>query len=206
MTTQDYLKQVAYIGFTINDGEKYDAYYSKFDDSYITRVGMEDSVELLAEREITEELTHGVGFSPKDNKWYGWSHRAIFGFTVGSTCTEGDCHYRPKNPDDFLKGLLRFWSDEYRENVSAKHYWRELTEDVPVNPGEAEQKSVHTGKYEYGVLVEWVYGSNLPKYRLRRTINSLFCVYPEVYGRGEWVAETLEDAKQMAIDFNLGVS
>jgi len=33
-----------------------------------------------------------------------------------------------------------------------------------------------------------------------------FTPYPEKYGRGEWTAETLADAKQMAIDFNKGVS
>ena len=36
-----------------------------------------------------------VGYSVKDGKWYGWSHRAIFGFQIGSKCREGDCHYTP---------------------------------------------------------------------------------------------------------------
>jgi hypothetical protein len=34
-----------------------------------------------------------VGFSTKDGKWYGWSHRAIYGFMIGSKCKKGDCHY-----------------------------------------------------------------------------------------------------------------
>ena len=38
-----------------------------------------------------------IGFSSKDVKWYGWSHRAIFGFKIGSTCKKGDCHYIPKS-------------------------------------------------------------------------------------------------------------
>lgn len=25
-----------------------------------------------------------IGYSPKDRKWYGWSHRAIHGFGIGS--------------------------------------------------------------------------------------------------------------------------
>jgi hypothetical protein len=37
-----------------------------------------------------------IGFSDKDGKWYGWSHRAIFGFKVGSVCRKGDCHYRSR--------------------------------------------------------------------------------------------------------------
>ena len=32
-----------------------------------------------------------VGFSEKEKKWYGWSHRAIFGFGIGSEVKEGDC-------------------------------------------------------------------------------------------------------------------
>jgi hypothetical protein len=36
-----------------------------------------------------------VGFSVKDGKWYGWSHRAIFGFKIGSKCAPGHCHYKP---------------------------------------------------------------------------------------------------------------
>ena len=30
--------------------------------------------------------------------------------------------------------------------------------------------------------------------------------YPDTYGRGEWTADTLEDAKQMACDYVDGVS
>lgn len=32
-----------------------------------------------------------IGFSPRDQKWYGWSHRAIYGFTIGDIVKEGDC-------------------------------------------------------------------------------------------------------------------
>ena len=122
MNTKDYLNKVAYKE-TVDlcmDGKLSDIYSSKFDGSYITHVGLEKSVKFMADKEITEELTHGVGFSPKDKKWYGWSHRAIYGFEIGSTCKKGDCHYTPK--------------------------------------------------------------------------------------QGEWTAKTMEDAKQMAVDFNKGVS
>lgn len=29
-----------------------------------------------------------IGFNPNENKWYGWSHRAIMGFGVGSKAME----------------------------------------------------------------------------------------------------------------------
>jgi hypothetical protein len=32
-----------------------------------------------------------IGFSEAEQKWYGWSHRAIFGFGIGDTVREGDC-------------------------------------------------------------------------------------------------------------------
>ena len=32
-----------------------------------------------------------VGFCETEQKWYGWSHRAIYGFGIGDVVTEGDC-------------------------------------------------------------------------------------------------------------------
>lgn len=43
-----------------------------------------------------EEKACGVGFSEKEQKWYGWSHRAIYGFGIGSKCKKGDAHYKGK--------------------------------------------------------------------------------------------------------------
>lgn len=60
-------------------------------------VGNPDFVKVLADRQISPEKAqpdHGVcsiGFSDKDQKWYGWSHRAIYGFGVGHKCKAGDC-------------------------------------------------------------------------------------------------------------------
>jgi len=84
---------VAFIGGSSIPGDDGKIYYSKYDGSYITRVGMEKSVKWLAKHEVTDCLTHGVGYSKKEHKWFGWSHRAAYGFDVGSTCKDGDCHY-----------------------------------------------------------------------------------------------------------------
>lgn len=35
--------------------------------------------------------TAQIAFSPKEQKWYGWSHRAIYGFGIGYIAKEGDC-------------------------------------------------------------------------------------------------------------------
>ena len=32
-----------------------------------------------------------IGYSADENKWYGWSHRAMYGFTIGDVVKEGDC-------------------------------------------------------------------------------------------------------------------
>ena len=49
-----------------------------------------------------------IGYSPEENKWYGWSHRAIHGFAIGDVVKEGDLtnssgfveEYRIQHPDE----------------------------------------------------------------------------------------------------------
>jgi hypothetical protein len=45
-----------------------------------------------------------IGFSEKDNKWYGWSHRAMHGFAVGDEVKEGDCCASSGFTEEYLKG------------------------------------------------------------------------------------------------------
>ena len=162
-----------------------DCYFSKFDDSYITHVGMENSIRHLADLDITNDLTHGVGFSPKENKWFGWSHRAIYGFEIGSTCKIGDCHYKASNTKEQEIDAVRFWSDDRHINVISK--------------GVVEQDG------EKYFDIKWTYDNKTPNKKLRSTIGG--CLHHiKSLGNGEWVAKTMKDAKQMAVDFNEGVS
>jgi len=180
MRAKKFLAEVAFIGPSDIPGDDGEIYYSKFDKSYITRVGMEGSIKYLADREITEQLTHGVGFSPKDKKWYGWSHRAIYGFKVGSTCKKGDCHYNGIDEQAAIEAAISFWSGENHINVSA-------------------------GEVEGGMVrISWEYDNKTPNEKIRGTISGVD--HRLEIGRGEWVAKTMEDAKQMAVDFNEGVS
>lgn len=193
MRVKTWLKKVAIIK---NDPHpelglpNFPIYISKYDGSYITAVGHEKRIKFLADREITEQLTHGVGFSLKDGKWYGWSHRAIHGFKVGSKCKVGDCHFRPKDTHDFLKDCERFWDD-------TNHVWTR---------GVYESFIYTDGTKADGVRVSWLYDNTIPNEKLRGTINSVFTAFPGIWGKGEWTAKTPADAKQMAIDFNRGVS
>jgi hypothetical protein len=187
MKVKDFLEKVAYRTTWKEDWmeEPSEIYLSKFDDSYITHVGLEDSVKFLAEHEITEELTHGVGFSPKENKWYGWSHRAIFGFTIGSECNKGYIHYTPSNMEEAEEDAIRFWADEYHKNVRCE--------------GVVEHNGVKQ------LVIKWEYTDDTPNKSLRGTTDGTL-QYIREYGRGEWVAKTMEDAKQMAIDFSRNIS
>jgi hypothetical protein len=180
MELNKYLDQVAYKDSMEICGEQTNVWKNKFDDSYMTHVGMEENVKFLADREITEQLTHGVGFSPKDGKWYGWSHRAIYGFEVGSTCKKGDCHYFGVDVAAAIEAAKEFWSDENHINVKA---------------GEVRDGKVH---------ISWEYDDKTPNENIRGTISGVD--HHLEIGRGEWVAKTMEDAKIMAQDFNKGVS
>ena len=44
-----------------------------------------------------------IGKSLKDGKWYGWSHRAIYGFEIGSTISKGDCCASSGYTNEYLK-------------------------------------------------------------------------------------------------------
>ncbi len=51
---------------------------------------------LIVKRGIAPQLIPGhnvcsIGYCAREKKWYGWSHRAIFGFKVGDRVKKGDC-------------------------------------------------------------------------------------------------------------------
>lgn len=174
-------------------------FVSKDSEVYVGLKGLcdkeESLIDLLAEHEIIKLDTQNewrerkkypvacIGFSEKEQKWYGWSHRAFYGFTIGSKVKFGDCAYRSVDKEDYERTMMNFWSDpEYK--------------DMKIVRGDDPTK----------FKIEWVYSNNIPNVRIRNTVGGVECFYPKVYGRGEWEAKTLEDAKQMAKDFAEGVS
>ena len=129
-----------------------------------------------------ELITHehnvcSIGFCENDQKWYGWSHRAIYGFGVGSTTKKGDCGYTPSNVGDLV--------DEYAE----------LYDNIEIVDGRtiAIHESTTPMTDELGGMI-CVGEATEPEPLLIKT------------GKGVWTARTLEDAKQMAIDFANGVA
>lgn len=155
-------------------------------------IGDEDWAKKLEERGIVPETREGwtvcsIGFCEREQKWYGWSHRAMHGFGIGSTVKRGDCAYQPTDAADFINDALNFWKDTEGWH---KREWAEVGED----DGQA------------GVWIRWEYSDTVPNIRLRGTIGGDFVAFPSEYGRGEWTAQTLDDAKQMACDFAESVS
>ena len=88
-------------------------YMSNVDGGYI---GDEETYKFLVEKRglifiqksNPNHETCSIGYSPEENKWYGWSHRAICGFTVGDIVGEYDLtatsgltnEYRIQHPEE----------------------------------------------------------------------------------------------------------
>lgn len=66
-------------------------------------------IALLKKREIYPQKVKeshcvcSIGFSEKEQKWYGWSHRAFCGFGIGHIAKEGDCHTTSGWTEEYLK-------------------------------------------------------------------------------------------------------
>ena len=54
------------------------------------------TMKFFAKHGISKVYKGSIGFSEKEQKWYGWSHRAIYGFGIGSKVKKGDCGYNGK--------------------------------------------------------------------------------------------------------------
>lgn len=132
----------------------------------------------------TEDNVCSIGFCEKEQTWYGWSHMDICGFGISSEVKKGNCAYRHAGVDDFIDWVVEFYSGECREAT-------------------ALLKSVDGIS---GISVELTHSDKVPNEALRGQISSIFCPFPETWGCGEWTAVTLEDARQMAVDFAEGVS
>lgn len=102
-------------------------YISAYDEGYI---GTEETYNMLREKGIVlfqkknkNDNTCSIGYSPSENKWYGWSHRAIYGFTIGDEVKEGDItntsglveEYRIQHPDEDLSLPVGFKAETLQD-------------------------------------------------------------------------------------------
>lgn len=94
------------------------------DGSYI---GDENTAKMLCDKfNIAPEVSKpghtvcSIGKSA-DGKWYGWSHRAIYGFKIGDTIKEGDCGYNPAKGEWTISNELeaKLAAQDFAESVSS---------------------------------------------------------------------------------------
>lgn len=77
-------------------------------------------LRFLAEHGITKIMSAygndvpSLGYSASEEKWYGWSHRAIYGFKVGDKIKKGTCGYEKMKE----KGLLNIKTLEQAKEVA----------------------------------------------------------------------------------------
>ena len=76
-------------------------------------IGDEDTAKMLCDqrgilprpmrdKDVGTGAICSIGFCDKEQKWYGWSHRAIYGFGIGDEVKEGDCAASSGWTDDYL--------------------------------------------------------------------------------------------------------
>jgi len=189
---QSFIDSIANVVDTDKEGleDALQSYVSKVDGSYLTFVGLEENLKFLLRKGITEQVTNLLGFNPVEQKWYGRSHRAIFGFGIGSTCKKDNSGYRPSNKEDYIESCRVFYGDLDMEKTGKD----KVTATETIQDGTT------------GVSVAWIYKKDHPNEKLRGTIGTAFSPYPKTWGKGEWTATTLEEAKEMALDFAESVS
>lgn len=185
MTNKEFIEKYLHEATMDICGEPTKVLLSNETNCYVTHASLPNDISFIAEKEITKLYsTFGgkypvanYGWSERDNKWYGWSHRAIFGFTIGSEVKFGDIGYVPKDREDWIKNELCFWDDIERENIHVAH------------------------QNEDEILLEWTYADTIPNKSMRGKVGSMHYNVPKSFGRGAWKAKTLDDARQMAMDF-----
>lgn len=90
-----------------NDDEKAQVSESAYapDGGYI---GTPEYAAKLRKRGVMPELSRpdnnvcSIGFCEEEQKWYGWSHRAFYGFGIGDSVKEGDLCATSGWTDEYL--------------------------------------------------------------------------------------------------------
>lgn len=173
--------------------------YSKETHKYITagrsldRILTDDdnfTLDLLIKQDITfvdstfeDSDVANIGFSPKNISWYGWSHRGWCDFTIGSQVKKGDCAYNADNREDYEKSCIDFWCGSKEDGMLNPHIINRTDKEFTIEATYSTDPEI------------------IPNAKLRGTIWHYTEHYPSNMGKGEWVAKTMEDAKQMACDY-----
>ena len=188
------------------DGEPYETTYAvNFADQYIGDIDMAkficDKYEIWPECIDENHEVCSIGFCEKDQKWYGWSHRAIYGFGVGSKVEKGHIAYVADNPEELMQDYAEFYRDISEELYQQKLDSCAILEDRSGIRILLEPMKIKMYDTIDGALNSLKNGDDDAEEieLFKDDVRIIKC------GRGEWTAETLEDAKEMAIEFANGV-
>ena len=140
-----------------------------------------------------------IGFCEKEQKWFGWSHRAIYGFGVGSTVKKGDCAYVADTPEGLIDSHSDFFADISKESAD-KH-----RAECQILPNRSGIRILHSPMViPIATSVQDIVDGDIDEMEMVDIAKNAWSI--KKCGKGEWTAKTLADAKQMAIDFANGVS
>lgn len=166
-------------------------------------IGTTEIAEMLIRKGITrvecaskDNTVCSIGFNPTEQTWYGWSHRSIYGFSIGSEVKKGDCAYNPATKEDQEQAFCEFWAIGVEKECEIPE--RKCTTVLDYLTHDVTKDG--TLGFDYSMSTVFNFEGRGP------FKSSGFQPYPNTWGRGEWRALTIEDAKQMAIDFADGVS
>lgn len=167
--------------------------HSLTDDSLICsadfREGIQDTIiGKLAPLGLVE--VYGVvnerGYGCSADAWYAWDNNNLHKFAVGTVVTKGNVAFRPSNKEDFVERTVNFWKTPIANGVCiySDVYAKDITDEgFKVVCRWSLDPSVVVIKFFRGKETEHEY------------------LFPESFGKGEWTAETMEDARAMAEDF-----
>lgn len=165
-------------------------------------IGDEKVANLLHDRGIYPELANddnkvcSVGYCEKEDKWYGWSHRAMYGFGVGDRVREGDCAFVANTPEQAVEDLSKF----YENNQHTRYDITCIGED----------ENCFKMKIVKNIYSEEEAGRDRDKIHIPNEYVGWSMeepIYQEVpRGVGKWQAKNLADVRTMACDFAQSVS
>lgn len=191
-----YTHTIINLGLFLSPDSQFNAYISNVDGGY---VGTENDVKRLVELGIVaqkikdKDFSCSIGFSEKEQKWYGWSHRASYGFGIGSNVKLGDVAFNPRNRDEFVTAAIEMYYEDFA-SVKFLRFCNKASDIIKMK-GSIKDDNLY-GEYAY------IEGFEL----LLNDERVEFIELPDKYGAGEWTAKTLEDAKQMAIDYATNIA
>lgn len=151
--------------FSAHEGTEMHSAYTH-DGAYIGNA--DDAKHLYKKYGIVPELSKedhsvcSIGKSDKDGKWYGWSHRALYGFQIGDKIKKGDCGFDPEVGEYTIK-------TEEEAKQAAKNFAESVSSMSSISSFAQKQE-------EKKVLNYLQHGHHDPKYEGNSFANSYLCV------------------------------